>query len=103
MPATGSNLTPDELARRGAEVFDHRVRPSLRPEDDDKFVALDVLTGEYEIDADDYTAVTRLRARLPTAEVWLMRGRPANRLSDEAGPLILLFGHRRHDRYGGQL
>jgi hypothetical protein len=78
MPATGSNLTPDELARRGGEVFDHRVRPTLRPEDDDKFVAIDVSTGEYEIDEDDYAAVARLRARRPTAEVWLVRvGQPA--------------------------
>jgi hypothetical protein len=54
------------------------VRPLLRPEDDGKFVALDIDTGEYEIDADDYTAVMRLRTRKPGAEIWLERaGQPA--------------------------
>lgn len=73
MPATEPPRSPEELARLGAEVFDRRVRPALRPEDDGKFVAIDVRTGEYEIDPDDYTAVTRLRARVPAAEVWLAR------------------------------
>jgi len=50
----------------------------LRPEDDGKFVALDVQTGDYEVDEDDYAAVSRLRARKPAAEAWLSRvGQPA--------------------------
>jgi hypothetical protein len=65
--------TLDELARLGGEVFDRRVRPVLRPEDDGRFVAVDVVSEEYEIDADDYTAVARLKARVPTADVWLAR------------------------------
>ena len=78
MHAADERLSPEQLAQLGAEVFDRRVRPALRPEDDGKFVAVDVGTGGYEIDDDDYAAVTRLRARLPTAEVWLARaGYPA--------------------------
>ena len=73
MPAPGPSRSPEELARRGGEVFDRRVRPSLRPEDDGKFVAVDVVSGEYEMDVDDYAAVARLRARVPAAEVWLAR------------------------------
>lgn len=63
----------ERLAQLGAEIIDSRVRPSLRPEDEGKFIAVDVGTGGYEIDDDDYAAVTRLRARLPMAEVWLAR------------------------------
>ena len=78
MPAPEPRRSPEEIARLGAEVFDRRVRPALRPEDDGKFVALDIDTGEYEIDEDDYAAVTRLRARRSAAEVWLERaGQPA--------------------------
>ena len=33
-----------------SEVFEDRARPMLRPEDDAKFVALDVQTGDYEVD-----------------------------------------------------
>ena len=78
MPTPQPSRTPEELARLGADVFDRRVRPFLRPEDDDKFVAVDVGSGEYEIDPDDYAAVSRLRARVPSADVWLARaGSPA--------------------------
>lgn len=78
MPTTEPRRGLEEVARLGAEVFDRQVRPALRPEDDGKFVAIDIETGDYELDADDYTAVTRLRARRPTAEVWLGRvGQPA--------------------------
>ena len=78
MPATEPRRTPEELARLGSEVFERRVRPMLRPEDDGKFVALDVLTGDYEVDEDDYAAVSRLRARNSAVEAWLSRvGQPA--------------------------
>jgi hypothetical protein len=62
----------------GAEVFDRQVRPSLRPEDEGKFVAVDIGTGDYELDEDDYAAVTRLRDRRASREVWRGRvGQPA--------------------------
>jgi len=78
MPAAEPRRSPEELARLGAEAFDRRVRPALQPEDDGKFVAVDIGTGDYELDADDYSAVTRLRSRRPSAEVWLGRvGQPA--------------------------
>ncbi|HTK75884.1 MAG TPA: hypothetical protein VL371_11545 [Gemmataceae bacterium] len=73
MPTTNPTRTPEDLARLGADVFDRRVRRALRPEDDGKFVAIDVVTGEYEVDGDDYAAVARLRARVPAADVWLAR------------------------------
>ena len=78
MPATEPRHTPEELARLGSDIFERRVRPMLRPEEDGKFVALDVRTGDYEVDVDDYAAVSRLRARNPAAEAWLSRiGQPA--------------------------
>jgi hypothetical protein len=78
MTALDSRRTPEELARLGAEVFDRRVRPMLRPDDDGKFVAIDVGTGDFEIDDDDYAAIVRLRARSPQADIWLGRvGAPA--------------------------
>jgi hypothetical protein len=74
MPAIeSSRKAPDELARLGSELFEHRVRPILQPEDEGKFVAIDVRSGDHEMDVDDYTAVTRLRRRRPDAEIWLER------------------------------
>ena len=78
MPANNAQHSLDELARLGDEMFERLVRPTLRAEDNDKFVALDVVTGDHELDDDDYSAVMRLRARNPSADVWLMRvGHPA--------------------------
>lgn len=76
MPTTKRTL--DELAGLGKEIFDRQVRPALRSEDDGKFVAIDVETGDYEIDEDDYAVIARLRLRKPAADIWLMRaGYPA--------------------------
>jgi hypothetical protein len=73
MPSTNTPRTPDELAGLGGDIFDRQVRPTLRPQDNGKFVAIDVVTSDFEIDEDDYAAVARLRARRPAADVWLMR------------------------------
>jgi len=59
-------------------VYERDVRPALAADDEGKFVALDLDSGEYELDADDYSAVARLQARLPAADIWLGRvGQPA--------------------------
>lgn len=65
--------SPEEFSRRGQEIYDRVVRPALRPEDDNKFVAIDIDTDSYEMDLSDYTAVDRLLKRLPDAQIWLMR------------------------------
>jgi hypothetical protein len=69
---TGTRTT-DEIARLGTDVYARVVKPQLLPEHDGKYVAVNVETGEFEIDADDYTAVMRLRAKCPNADVWLER------------------------------
>jgi hypothetical protein len=73
MATSESQLSSEQLAQAGTEVFNRKVRPALRAEHEGKFVAIDIGTGDYEIDDDDYAAVTRLRARHPSAEVWLER------------------------------
>src|SRR3989442_10407080 len=45
------NHTPgnsEEFSRRGQEIYDRDVRPALRLEDEDKFVAIDIESGNYE-------------------------------------------------------
>jgi hypothetical protein len=71
MPAAEPRRTPEELFRLALEIYDRRVRPALRPEDDGKFIAIDVVSGDYEIDEDDYAAVMRLKSRRPLADGWL--------------------------------
>jgi hypothetical protein len=45
----------------------------LKPDDKGRFVALDIDTSEFEIDDDELTACDRLRARLPEAQIWMVR------------------------------
>jgi hypothetical protein len=88
MADRGPRYSKEEFARRGQELYDRVVRPKLRPEDDFKFVAIDIETGEYEIDADDHTAVMRLWDRLPDPQPWLMQvgQRGAHRLGARSDP-----------------
>jgi hypothetical protein len=63
----------DEFARRGQEIYERDILPNLRPGDEGKFVAIDIDTGAYETDSDDFTATERLLARNPGAQIWLVR------------------------------
>jgi len=78
MEVTDRQRSLDETARLGTDLLERCIVPSLPPKDAGRFVAVDVNTGEYEVDDDDYAAVHRLHARVPGADVWLgMVGEPA--------------------------
>lgn len=62
-----------EFAQLGQTIYERDIAAQLSPGDDGKFVAIDLETGAYEIDGDDYTATERLLARCPTAQIWLLR------------------------------
>lgn len=69
-------LSDKEFARRGNAIFEERVRPHVDVEREaHKFVAIDVETGEYEIDQNEVEATDRLVERCPDAEgrIWLRR------------------------------
>jgi hypothetical protein len=63
----------EEFAHRGDTIYESTVRPQLKPEDDGRFVALDIDTSAFEIDDDELAACDRLRARLPKAQIWMVR------------------------------
>jgi hypothetical protein len=71
--STKRRYSKEEFAQRGDAVYESSVRPHLKPEDKDKFAAIDIETGEYEIDADDLEAMERLGKRVPAAQIWLVR------------------------------
>lgn len=73
MAATEHAQRLAEEARLGQAAYDQHVRHKLRPEDDGKYVAVEIHSGDYEIDADDYQAIERLLARLPEARILLLR------------------------------
>jgi hypothetical protein len=63
----------EEFAHRGDTAYEGTVRPHLKPEDKGRFVAIDIETNEFEIDDDELRACDRLRARLPEAQIWMVR------------------------------
>jgi hypothetical protein len=73
LTATEKNRTRAEIARLGRIAVERFVTPGLHPGDKGKFVAVDVDTGDFEMDPDDYTAVMRLRKRRPDGELFLAR------------------------------
>lgn len=78
MSRSGSLYSPDEFSRRGQEIYDRDIRPILSPDDSDRFVAIDIESGSYEIASDDFAATERLLAKQPHAQIWLARvGQPA--------------------------
>jgi hypothetical protein len=61
------------MAERGEAIFEKDIRPMLKRARKRDFVAIDIETGDDEVDADEMAACNRLRARIPGAQVWMRR------------------------------
>jgi hypothetical protein len=72
MAATQRRYSKEEFARRGDALVQSKVRPTLTAADADKFVAIDVETGEFELDKNEMKAADRLRKRVPDPQIWLV-------------------------------
>jgi hypothetical protein len=70
MAATKRRYAKKEFARRGIALF-KKIRPGLPPEDEDKFIAIDIETGEYEVARNEMRACDRLEKRVPDPQIWL--------------------------------
>jgi hypothetical protein len=66
-----------EEERQAEAIYDRVIRPRLRPEDDGKYIAVALGSEDYEIDANDFMATSKLMARQPGARLWLMRTGPS--------------------------
>lgn len=59
--------TPEEVARRGRELYEREIRRKVEDEHAGCFLVLDVTTGEYEIDENSMVANDRALAKNPNA------------------------------------
>ena len=73
MTNTRARYSKEELARRGDAIYDRTIRPVVEAGNKGKFVAIDIETGSFELDADEIAACNRLRARVPDPQTWLVR------------------------------
>ncbi|MFO0812348.1 MAG: hypothetical protein U0796_03965 [Gemmatales bacterium] len=73
MPIAKRRYSKTDFAARGDAFYEQKVVPCLQPADQGKFVAIDIETGEFEIDQDQMQACDRLYGRVPAAQVWMAR------------------------------
>lgn len=71
MQTAAKNLSREEIARAGDEIYSTRIQATLHTEDTGKYAVIDVESGDYEVSADEVAASDRLLARQPQAQVWL--------------------------------
>ena len=73
MPVAKRRYSKEEFARRGETTYQDQVRPKLKKRDIGKFVAIDIETGDYQVDADEMRAGNKLLRRVPGAQIWMVR------------------------------
>src|SRR6266481_1430581 len=73
MDSVKRRYSKEEFARRGDAICEKDILPKLAGKDVGKFLAIDIETGEYEIAADEMKAGDKLLARLPEAQIWMVR------------------------------
>ena len=60
-----SRYSTDEIVARGKEIYEQQLKSKLEPQNNGKFLVIDIETGEYEIDEDDLTAALRAYKKNP--------------------------------------
>jgi hypothetical protein len=73
MDSVKPRYSKEEFARRGDALYEKEIQPKLTPKDKGKFLAIDIETGEYELGRDELRTGERLRARIPEAQIWIVR------------------------------
>lgn len=66
-------LTAEEIARRGEEIYERDIREKVESSHEGDFLVVDVTTGDYEVDADDVAASDRALGKNPDALLYFMR------------------------------
>jgi hypothetical protein len=70
-----SSLRPSarEIVERGRAIYEDRIRRLVEREHTGKFLVLDIVTGEYEIDADHLAASDRAAMKHPDGLLYATR------------------------------
>jgi hypothetical protein len=63
----------EALAQRGQELYESGIRQQVEAGNDGKIVAIDIETGDFEIDETVMGATDRLFERQPDAQPWTLR------------------------------
>ncbi|MCT7960652.1 hypothetical protein NG791_08215 [Laspinema sp. D1] len=63
----------EEFARLGDEIYENKVRPQVEEGNEGKIVAIDLETGDFEVDGSEIAACDRLESTHPDAQIWIVR------------------------------
>lgn len=63
----------EEFAQRGDEIYESQVRHQVEEGNHGKIVAIDIETGDFEVDQSEIAACDHLEARRPDAQIWIVR------------------------------
>jgi hypothetical protein len=72
MTALQPRYSEEEFARPGDDIHERDIRLIVEKGNEGKYVAIDIESGDYEMDADEIAASDRLLARKTNAQIWLM-------------------------------
>lgn len=68
------SYSKEEFAQRGDEIYESQVRSQIDEQSDrGKIVAIDLETGDFEINLSEISACNRLEERHPDAQIWIVR------------------------------
>ena len=65
--------TPEDAARRGEAIYARDIEPTITAADTGRYVAIDLDSEAWEMDADEDGADDRLLARMPDAQIYMTR------------------------------
>lgn len=68
-----SGLSPAEVARRAKEIYERGIRAQVIDEHRGEILALDIYSGDYEIDKESLAASLRLKERRADALIYVLR------------------------------
>ncbi|MFM7600344.1 MAG: hypothetical protein ACKO7R_03965 [Pseudanabaena sp.] len=63
----------EEFAQRGDLIYQTQIRPQVRADNQGKIVAIDLETGDFEVDVREIAACNKLEAHHPDAQIWIVR------------------------------
>ena len=66
-------LTPDQVAESGEKIYQQQLRDKVECEHRGRFLVLDIVSGDYEIDDRDVVASGRLLERRPEGILYGVR------------------------------
>ena len=64
---SSTNYTKEQIGALGKKIYQEQIKELVEPQENGKFVVIDIESGDYEIDAKHLIASQRLREKRPNS------------------------------------